>query len=375
MIRKPLAEILESDLIALVDNEVAEGRTIEYKRDLPADSREGRSEFMSDVLSFANSSGGDLIFGIAESSGIPVELIGVDVADPDAIGLRFENICRDNIEPRIHPLQCKALGLANGRSIVIVRVARSWQAPHRNRQSGTFPSRNSRGKYPMDVAELRAAFLTSANLEQRVRQFREGRASVIGSDLAPRLLKPGIAVCLHLVPVESMLGERRLDLNASSDLLYKFRPMGNISGYNVGVNLDGALAYTSSDTAYTQLFRAGQVEAVFVYPDRAGHERALYGEFEVHVRVAASTYLDELRALEFTGPVALMLSVYRAEGSHLSIGSMSVFAPLALRAAVLHTPEVVVQEKSELENQLTSLFEIVWNAYGQIRPEGWQPRR
>lgn len=375
MIRKPLAEISESDLIALVDNEVAEGRTIEYKRDLPADSREGRSEFMSDVLSFANSSGGDLIFGIAESSGVPIELEGVDVSDPDAIGLRFENICRDNIEPRIQPLQCKALGLANGRSIVIVRIARSWQAPHRNRQSGAFPSRNSRGKYPMDVAELRAAFLTSANLEQRVRQFREGRASVIGNNLAPRPLKPGIAVCLHIVPVESMLGERRLDLNASSDVLYKFRPMGNFSGYDVGVNLDGALAYTGSDTAYTQLFRTGQVEAVFVYPDRAGHERALYGEFETHVRVAATTYLDELRALEFTGPVALMLSVYRAEGSHLNIGSMSVFAPLAVQATVLHTPEVVVQEKSELEHQLTSLFAIVWNAYGQIRPEGWQPRR
>jgi hypothetical protein len=271
-------------------------------------------------------------------------------------------------------LQCKALGLANGRSIVIVRVARSWQAPHRNRQSGAFPARNSRGKYPMDVAELRSAFLNGANLEQRVRQFREERAGVIDSNLAPRLLTAGIAVCLHIVPVESMLGERRLDLNASSDLLYKFRPMGNFSGFDIGVNLEGGLAYTSSDKAYTQLFRTGEVEAVFVYPERDGHEKALYGEFERHVRLAASTYLDELRMLEFTGPVALMLSIYRAEGSHLSINSMSVFAPFALKARVLHTPAVVVQERSELENQLTSLFEIIWNAYGQIRPKGWQPK-
>lgn len=226
----------------------------------------------------------------------------------------------------------------------------------------------------MDVAELRSAFLNSANLEQRVRQFREERANVINSDLAPRALCAGIAVCLHIVPVESMLGERRLDLNSKSDLLFKFRPMGHFAGYDVGVNLDGGIAYTSSNSAYTQLFRTGEVEAVFVYPERAGHDKALYGEFETHVRVAASAYLDELRTLEFTGPICLMLSIYRAEGSHLSIGSMSVFAPLALKAPVLHTPEVLVQEKSELENELASLFEIVWNAYGQIRPKGWRPK-
>lgn len=374
MIRRPLADVQESDLVALIENEVAEGRTIEYKRDLPAETREGRSEFMSDVLSFANSSGGDLIFGIEELSGVPTALVGVDVSDPDALGLRFENICRDNIEPRIQPLQCRALKLASGRCVVIVRVAQSWQAPHRNRQSGAFPARNSRGKYPMDVAELRSAFLNNANLEQRVRQFRDNRANVIDSDLAPRPLRAGIAICLHIVPIESMLGERRLDLNSNSDLLYKFRPMGNISGYDIGVNLEGAVAYSSSGTTYTQLFRTGQVEAVFVYPERAGQPKALYGNFEPQVRVAASTYLDQLRSLEFGGPVALMLSIYRANGSYLHVDSMSALDATVLKPDTLHTPEALVHESSDLEHHLDGLFEVVWNAYGKIRPRGWKPK-
>lgn len=225
----------------------------------------------------------------------------------------------------------------------------------------------------MDVAELRSAFLNSANLEERVRQFRENRANVINSELAPRPLRAGIAICLHMVPVESMLGERRLDLNSHSDLLYKFRPMGNISGYDIGVNLEGAVAFNSSGTTYTQLFRNGQVEAVFVYPERAGQPKALYGDFEPQVRIAASTYIDQLRSLDFGGPVALMLSIYRASGSYLHVDSMSALDPTVLKANTLHTPEALVQEISELQSGLDGLFEIVWNAYGKIRPKGWKP--
>lgn len=226
----------------------------------------------------------------------------------------------------------------------------------------------------MDVAELRSAFLNSANLEQRVRQFRENRAKVIDSDLAPRPLRAGIAICFHMVPIESMLGERRLDLNSNSDLLYKFRPMGNISGYDVGVNLEGAVAYSSSGATYTQLFRTGQVEAVFVYPERAGQPKALYGNFEPQVRIAASTYLDQLRLLEFGGPVALMLSIYRVNGSYLHVDSMSALDATVLKPDTLHTPEALVQESSELEHHLDGLFEVVWNAYGKIRPRGWKPK-
>lgn len=373
MIRKPFAAINKSDFFALIDNEVPEGRTIEYKRDLPADTREARNEFLNDILSFANSSGGDLIFGMEELSGIPTAMIGVEVKDADALGLRFENICRDSVEPRIQPLQIKIVPLQSSRSIVLVRVVQSWQAPHRNRQSGAFSARNSRGKYPMDVSELRAAFLNNSTLEQRVKQFREDRSKVITNGLVPRPLRPGIAVVLHIVPVESMLGERRLDLNSKNELLYKFRPMGHIHGFNVAVNLEGAVAYDGSELAYTQLFRSGQVEAAFVYPDHPSSSNALYGEFEDHVRQAASTYLAELRQLDFNGPIAIMLSIHRAKDSYLHTSSTQ-FNIRRIDLATIQTPDILIQDEGEVAERIQELFEIIWNAYGYTRPKGYQPR-
>lgn len=76
MINKKLEDITTSDLQALIDNKVIEGKTIEYKREMPNNSDPAKKEFLADVTSFANSSGGDLIFGIEQDNqtGMPVEL-------------------------------------------------------------------------------------------------------------------------------------------------------------------------------------------------------------------------------------------------------------------------------------------------------------
>ena len=64
MIPKPLSDIQESDILSLRDNQVPEGKAIEYKRDLPGTGNEDRKEFLKDVSSFANTSGGDLLYGV-----------------------------------------------------------------------------------------------------------------------------------------------------------------------------------------------------------------------------------------------------------------------------------------------------------------------
>lgn len=346
---------------------------MEYKRDLPADTKEAKAEFLADISSFANTAGGDLIFGLEESNGVPTTLPGVDVKDADGLGLRFENMCRDNIEPRIQGLQVRAVPLTSGKHVVVVRINQSWQAPHRHRQTGVFPARNSRGKYPMDVSELRLAFVNSASLETRVRTFREERTKLIAGGRAPKPLIKGVCICMHLVPIESAFNDRRLDLNSQHNVLYEFRPMGHHSGMTASVNIDGAIVYTGAETAYTQLFRSGQVEAVFAYPEAPGYEKALWGEFETHVRAAAATYLGKLRELEFVGPVAIMLTILNAKGTYLHTGAMSRFEAQEFTQDIIATPDVVVEDDSELDARLTELFEVVWNAYGRVRRKDFKP--
>src|SRR6266536_3047160 len=97
---KPLDLVNEADLQALVDNKVREIKTIEYKRALPGNADAEKQEFLYDVSSFANASGGDLIFGVTEIDGVASKVSGLDLGTVDQDILRLENIIRDGIEPR-----------------------------------------------------------------------------------------------------------------------------------------------------------------------------------------------------------------------------------------------------------------------------------
>ncbi|MEO6803124.1 MAG: ATP-binding protein [Granulicella sp.] len=83
MIPKALNAITEEDLQALITNGVAEGRTIDYKRDLPGNSDSDKKELLADVSPFANTGGGDLVFGMSEAGGLPTQITGTGAADLD----------------------------------------------------------------------------------------------------------------------------------------------------------------------------------------------------------------------------------------------------------------------------------------------------
>src|SRR5262249_50125683 len=63
----PLTQIHASTIDTLRIDGVREGRQLEYKESLPkTDDPDDKREFLSDVTSFANAAGGDLIFGARE---------------------------------------------------------------------------------------------------------------------------------------------------------------------------------------------------------------------------------------------------------------------------------------------------------------------
>ncbi len=61
MINKSFDLIEKADIEALVANEVREGRTLDYKENLPGNSDGDKTEFLADVSSFANASGGYIL--------------------------------------------------------------------------------------------------------------------------------------------------------------------------------------------------------------------------------------------------------------------------------------------------------------------------
>lgn len=175
---KPLDSINESDIHSLIASQQSEGKSIEYKRQISIRTDGDKKEFLSDITSFANASGGRLIIGIEENKGVPTRLVGLDEPNIDAEILTLDNLILLGIEPRmVPPHQIHAVRLSNTqRHVIVIRINKSLTGPHMvsRQKTNKFYSRNSHGKYLLDVGEIRNLFLLSqgaligfATLDQR----------------------------------------------------------------------------------------------------------------------------------------------------------------------------------------------------------------
>src|SRR5713101_3738494 len=133
MLGKSIDQITEQDLRNLIENSVLERKTLEYKATLPDNSDGDKKEFLADVSSFANSVGGDIVFGIACDSltGVPKSVGGFSVTSFDQEILRLESSIRDCIEPRIGGIGFQPVSLLGGKFALILRIPKSWNSPHR----------------------------------------------------------------------------------------------------------------------------------------------------------------------------------------------------------------------------------------------------
>ncbi len=277
MISKRLEEIGEPDLDHLLANGVTEGKTIDYKKALPGNSDSDKKEFLADVSSFANTTGGDLLFGIDEEQGAPIGIPGLVLPDPDLEMRRLDSIIGDGLEPRIR-FATHVVQRGGKPPVLIVRTERSWIGPHRVVFKGhdKFYARNSAGKYPMDVSELRSAFTLASSVTERVRQFRDDRIAKLRNNKTPVNLSTGASrTILHCIPLESFSRTVHYDVLKYSQQPTKFPPIIEGSGWGTRINLDGFVTYGAPENgsmSYTQLFRDGTIEAVEAYWLNINHE-------------------------------------------------------------------------------------------------------
>ncbi len=274
MIDRPLADIRPDDLQRLQVNGVAESRSLDYKESLPVEG-DDRREFLADVSSFANSSGGDLVYGVTEvrengrPTGIPQAVNGLANVNPDAETLRLENMLRDGIAPRLPGVQLRWVpGLAQG-PVLIIRVPRSWSGPHMVtfRQHSRFYARNAGGKYALDVFEIRHAFLNSGSLSERARETRAERLGrVLAGETPETLVDGGPLVCVHVIPHAALAGAVAVDLSLASRQGENLFPINSGPRLNWTFNIDGFVAFCPTETgpvpAYLQLYRNGLIETV-----------------------------------------------------------------------------------------------------------------
>jgi len=270
MIAKRFEDISKNEIDALLVNSVPEGRTIEYKRDLPGGSDEAKRECLADVSSFANAAGGDILYGVTAHDGVPTALEGLPKISPDAETLRLDNMIRSGIDPRMPLVQIKAVeGFPKG-PILLLRVPKSWASPHMVtfKNVSRFFSRTNAGRFQMDVTEIRSAFVLSEELPERLRRFRDERLARIVGRETPVPLKDGAKLVLHLLPLASFTGTFQFDLAQIRQQQVDFAPI-SAGGWNNRFNVDGVVTFSGlrgdnvASHSYCQVFRSGRIEAVW----------------------------------------------------------------------------------------------------------------
>src|SRR5690242_9205781 len=98
-----------------------ESRTLEFKATLP----ERNESFLKTVTSFANTNGGDVIYGITDSR----EVKGIADSDVERAIDRLQDTINNGVEPRLHGVEFGQVRLGTGASLLMVRVPPSVAAP------------------------------------------------------------------------------------------------------------------------------------------------------------------------------------------------------------------------------------------------------
>lgn len=313
----PLEQITEGHLQSLVTDRVAEDRQLEYKLTLPTKERAEVKEFLKDVSALANTIGGDIIYGMKEgkdSSGntVAVSLNGIAGVDINEVVLRLEDIIRNGIKLRLIGVKIRPIVLVNGNSVFIVRVPRSWNAPHvvDYEKHWRFYYRGSAGSYPMDITELRTAMISANTLQQRLEEFRFAQLAKIADDPA---LERGAKIVIHLQPLDSLREDFEVDLNK----VLRDEEILSLLGADeeqirVRRNFDGLLICNRQhpETGYSQVFRSGAIEKVeIINQDAKGPDYIPSFSFGCQVIQGIARGFAILQIIETKSPVMLHLSL------------------------------------------------------------------
>lgn len=142
----------KTDLERLIREEIQESLTLDYKASsaLSKESR-ARDELCKDVSAFANSAGGQIVYGVEERRQRPTRI------DDGSEALRewVEQVIDSNIQPRIEGLIVTPIPIGQGRNAYVLTIPQALgRAPHQAPDKKYYKRQNFQS-VPMEDYEIR----------------------------------------------------------------------------------------------------------------------------------------------------------------------------------------------------------------------------
>lgn len=377
MIPKALTAAMVADVEALIRDGRPEDRQIEYKEQLPGTNDEEKREFLADVSSFANTTGGDILYGVSEAAGVPTGAAGVVLPDVDAERRRLLSILQSGVDPRIPRIEIEPIGGFAAGPVLVVRIHDSWLRPHMvtYKNVARFYVRDAGQRHQMDVQELRSAFLGAASVVADVRRFRDDRLVRILSGETPVPVWAHVTTVIHLVPFGPTFADASLDPASIGTSWGHLNDSGFVYGPADRFNLDGLLIYSGPAIEkdnrahqYIQVFRNGGVEGVMTFSARAQGYDKFYGdehEKDIIEFVRSALRFRDVMGLGF--PVLVLVSLLRFRGVTLlpPANSRPSFGVVPYDRDTVLLPDVLIDTATDdVPKKLRPLFDTMWQGAG-----------
>lgn len=373
---RPLDQLTEADLAALITNQVRESVTLDYKRQMYGTSQTEIKKMHRDVAALANAQGGVLILGMDEDNHAVASTL-VPVPNAEAEANRLIASCNASIAERIPGLRAVRVPV-QGASVIVVQIPRSYRQPHMITFDGKtdFWIRHDRQNSRMSIAELRTALRATEDLAMKAEAFLEQRRQlwaprrplVLTLTATPLLLEdgrvdisdPGIAALLQAPPALRL---------GNSELTYRT---------SVVAPTVRGIASVKDQLTRLELFRNGHVEFVcldaslFTDTTRGADARDILGWAVAEYVWNFLLLLGRLRqTASIVDPYLVGLAIWRCAGYSLwergrgrfGTGNKAVWN----EANDLVLDPVVSAQEAEQNATAKRIADRFWNAFGFMR--------
>lgn len=366
--------ITRADLQALIDEQVFENRELEYKDYSFSGGKlqdKQKDKFMKEIAAFANTNGGTIIIGMQEDENrLPTKLCGAGMrmGDFDNWLSSFKQLVLSRIRPHLHGVDCVPVKIDDDNIAIVVSVPKSYARPHSfwDGNKDEFFMRHVNGIMYMDIDDLRKEFLYTNGLQDKIRDFKRERISLIFANECVGDLGNLAKLVIHIIPEWSFELGNVVELKqfAGNRIV---SPLSG-SGWNHRYNADGYCIFGSNRSTnlidtYTQFFRNGIIEATEIRCISGFHDKIVYNwemlqQGFIEILVSYGELLDELKIPK---PWHISATLLNAKGYVTDTG-WGTSEPI--ERDIVNSLEGICTEEISLQTAFEQVFQSISNAFG-----------
>jgi hypothetical protein len=364
---KPLKDVDLQDIQVLIDTKTEENLWLDYKRILNLKDESSKNDLINDVAAFANTDGGHLIYGIEEQGACPTVINGIEINNFDQLKRQLQSLLISRVEPPITNCDFKQILVKDNKFILIIRIPKSWNSPHRvSYRDSTFYFRQSGKNELMDVYQIKNSVLSSAYLLEKIKDFINDRIQAITEGNDPVNISKGPKVILHIIPTSPFGKDEKIDILSFYNDPQYIPPLSHGGTFNRFINLDGLVTTNIHNIySYVQFFRNGTIEACDLINHSTNKIPLKIGE---NIRIAVESYLKVYELLNVASPLYISITLLDAKDYQLGVPEDSYedqkreIKKNHIFFSILHEGEIPDTQKAS--KILKPLFDLFFNLFG-----------